>query len=66
MKTVLLAGGMGTRISEETLNVPKPMILIGNKPMIWHIINYYSKFNYLVSPNMDVENLTQLRTTHVF
>ena len=46
MKTVLLAGGKGTRISEETLNLPKPMISIGDKPIIWHIINYYSKFNF--------------------
>jgi len=46
MKTVLLAGGMGTRISEETINLPKPMILVGNKPIIWHIMNYYSKFNF--------------------
>ena len=33
-------------ISEETINIPKPMILIGNKPIIWHIMNYYSKFNF--------------------
>ena len=46
MKTVLLAGGKGTRISEETLYLPKPMILIGDKPILWHIINYYSKFNF--------------------
>ena len=46
MKTVLLAGGTGTRISEDTSNIPKPMIQIGNKPIIWHIMNYYSKFNY--------------------
>lgn len=46
MKTVILAGGKGTRISEETLNLPKPMISIGGKPILWHIINYYSKFNF--------------------
>ena len=46
MKTVLLAGGLGTRISEETINLPKPMILIGNKPIIWHIMNCYKKYNF--------------------
>lgn len=42
MKAVILAGGFGTRISEETLNKPKPMIDIGGKPIIWHIMNIYS------------------------
>ena len=38
MKVVILAGGMGTRISEETNIVPKPMIEIGGKPILWHIM----------------------------
>ena len=42
MKAVILAGGMGTRISEETDNIPKPMIRIGNKPILWHIMKIYS------------------------
>jgi glucose-1-phosphate cytidylyltransferase len=42
MKAVILAGGMGTRISEETLLRPKPMIEIGGKPIIWHIMKSYS------------------------
>lgn len=42
MKTVILAGGMGTRFSEETQSRPKPMIEIGNKPILWHIMNTYS------------------------
>lgn len=42
MKTVILAGGMGTRFSEETQIRPKPMIEIGNKPILWHIMNTYS------------------------
>jgi len=46
MKLVILAGGLGTRISEETDLVPKPMILIGDKPILWHIMKYYSKFNF--------------------
>jgi len=42
MKAVILAGGLGTRISEETLNKPKPMINIGGKPILWHILKIYS------------------------
>jgi glucose-1-phosphate cytidylyltransferase len=46
MKLVILAGGLGTRIAEETDLVPKPMVLIGDKPILWHIIKYYSVFNF--------------------
>ena len=42
MKAIILAGGLGTRISEETQNKPKPMIEIGGKPIIWHIMKLYS------------------------
>ena len=42
MKAVILAGGYGTRISEETDNIPKPMIRIGQKPLLWHIMKMYS------------------------
>ena len=42
MKAVILAGGFGTRISEETDNIPKPMIKIGHKPILWHIMKIYS------------------------
>jgi glucose-1-phosphate cytidylyltransferase len=42
MKAVILAGGMGTRISEESSLKPKPMIEIGNKPILWHIMKIYS------------------------
>jgi len=42
MKVVILAGGIGTRISEETGTRPKPMIEIGGKPILWHIMKYYS------------------------
>jgi glucose-1-phosphate cytidylyltransferase len=44
MKTVILAGGMGTRISEESVTRPKPMIEIGGKPMLWHIMKIYSSY----------------------
>ncbi len=42
MKAVILAGGLGTRISEETATRPKPMIEIGGKPILWHILKTYS------------------------
>src|SRR4051812_13455044 len=42
MKAVILAGGIGSRISEETLLRPKPMIEIGGKPILWHIMKIYS------------------------
>ena len=42
MKAVILAGGLGTRISEETAIKPKPMIEIGGKPILWHIMKIYS------------------------
>jgi len=44
MKAVILAGGLGTRISEETQLKPKPMIEIGGKPILWHILKIYSSF----------------------
>ena len=44
MQVVILAGGLGTRISEETQKKPKPMVKIGNLPILVHIINYYKKF----------------------
>lgn len=43
MKAVILAGGLGTRISEETTTRPKPMIEIGGKPILWHIMKMYSQ-----------------------
>ena len=46
MKCVILAGGKGTRISEYTKSIPKPMIKIGSKPIIEHIINYYIKYGF--------------------
>lgn len=44
MKTVILAGGRGSRISEETSIKPKPMVNIGGKPILWHIMKYYSAY----------------------
>ncbi len=44
MKVVILAGGFGTRLSEETVNIPKPMVEIGGKPILWHIMKIYSHY----------------------
>ena len=46
MKVVILAGGLGTRISEESHLRPKPMITIGDQPILWHIMKYYSAFGF--------------------
>ena len=46
MKVVILAGGLGTRISEYTKTVPKPMIKINNKPIIFHIMKHYSHYGF--------------------
>jgi glucose-1-phosphate cytidylyltransferase len=46
MKTVILAGGFGTRLSEYTEDIPKPMVSIGGRPMIWHIMSIYARYGY--------------------
>ena len=45
MKVVILAGGYGTRISEETRFKPKPMVEIGGRPLLWHVMKVYSRYN---------------------
>ena len=44
MKAVILAGGYGTRISEETHLKPKPMVEVGGKPILWHILKIFSNY----------------------
>lgn len=44
MKAVILAGGFGSRLSEETILKPKPMVEIGGRPILWHILNIYARF----------------------
>ena len=44
MKLVILAGGFGTRLAEETKAKPKPLVKIGSKPIIWHILKIYSHY----------------------
>jgi glucose-1-phosphate cytidylyltransferase len=46
MKVLLLAGGFGSRLSEETSLKPKPMVEIGGKPILWHIMKTYSSFGF--------------------
>jgi len=46
MKVIILAGGLGTRLSEYTNIIPKPMVTIGGKPMLWHIMKTYAHFNH--------------------
>ena len=46
MKVAILAGGLGTRLSEETTIKPKPMVEIGGKPMLWHIMNIYAAYGF--------------------
>src|SRR5690606_26273828 len=46
MKVAILAGGYGTRLSEETDKRPKPMVEIGDRPILWHILKFYSSFGF--------------------
>ena len=46
MKIVILCGGKGTRLSEETTKIPKPMVIIGNKPILIHIMNFYKFYGF--------------------
>ena len=46
MKVIILAGGLGTRLSELTHTIPKPMVKIGNKPILQHIMEIYAQHNY--------------------
>ena len=46
MKVVIFCGGLGVRMGEETRQIPKPMIQIGGKPILWHILRYYASFGH--------------------
>ena len=46
MKVILLAGGFGTRLSEYTDLIPKPMVSVGGKPILWHIMQTYASFGH--------------------
>ena len=49
MKVVLLAGGFGTRLAEYTESIPKPMVLIGGRPILWHIMQHYAALGTRIS-----------------
>ena len=59
MKAVLFAGGFGTRLSEATNLIPKPMVEIGGKPILWHIMKTYSHYgiNEFATNNMSSKNI---------
>lgn len=46
MKVVILAGGLGTRLSEYTDVIPKPMVPVGDRPLLWHIMSRYAMFGH--------------------
>ena len=46
MKTVILCGGMGTRLAEETRLRPKPLVTVGGHPILWHILNSYGFYGF--------------------
>src|SRR6185437_12160052 len=46
MKTVLFCGGLGTRIRDYSESIPKPMIAVGDKPILWHLMHYYSQYGH--------------------
>ena len=56
MKAVILAGGKGTRLGQYTSKIPKPMVKIGQKPILWHIIKYYSIFGFSINSTNDLIN----------
>ena len=46
MKVVILAGGFGTRLAEETVTIPKPKVQIGQHPILWHIMKFYASYGF--------------------
>ena len=71
MKAVILAGGLGTRLSEETELKPKPMVEIGGRPLLWHIMRIYTEYDQndlqrciqIEYPNIVVAVVVVLRIT---
>ena len=63
MKTVILAGGRGTRLSEETHAIPKPMVAIGGRPILWHIMNHYATSDTSTSWSPWATRATSSRST---
>src|SRR5436190_1172049 len=61
MKVVIFAGGMGSRISEESHLKPKPMIEIGDKPILWHIMKFYSSDGFT---DLNLKELVRFHKEH--
>lgn len=60
MKVILLAGGFGTRISEESQFKPKPMIEIGGKPILWHIMKEYAYYGFALMSLLYVQDISSM------
>jgi len=58
VKVVILAGGLGTRLRQDTMQRPKPMVSIGTKPILWHVMKLYAEQGF----NEFVSNLAKTRT----
>ena len=62
MKVVILAGGYGTRLSEETASIPKPLVEISGKPLIWYIMQHYAFYgfnDFIIAGGYKVEKLKE-------
>jgi glucose-1-phosphate cytidylyltransferase len=62
MKVGILAGGLGTRLAEETEVLPKPMVEIGGKPILWHIMKHYAHHgfsDFVIALGYNVEIITR-------
>lgn len=66
MKVIILAGGLGTRISEETTDKPKPMVLLDDKPILWHIMSIFAKqghTDFIIAAGYKVEVISDWALT---
>ena len=64
MKVIILAGGLGTRLAEYTDKIPKPMVTIGNKPILSHIMNFYQSYgfnDFIIAAGYKTVSYTHLR-----
>ena len=63
MKVVLFCGGLGTRIREYSEHVSKPMIPVGSRPMLWHVMDYYSLYGHQIPYFVSVTRLRSSKNT---
>ena len=62
MDVVILAGGLGTRLSEYTDKIPKPMVPIGGRPILWHIMQRYAQYGY---KSFDIEDYFEIHFKYI-